>query len=487
LFLSVVGASGQQRATLAVNLESHGKLIPSDFAGFSIEVGDAAEKYLGPAGRPNEVFYQLLRNLGSGTMRIGGNSTDRSCWDPKDAPKPALCRFAISRPDVAGFAQASAATGWGMIIGVNLAQNSAEWALPYGDAVVKAFQETPDSRLLAFEFGNEPDLYPHHIASDNLQLRGSFYSVRGLVKDWKPYVAAFKENPVTASVPLAGPAFAGVNKQFPAGSSLAAWIRGVGAKNLAVVTLHHYMLSGCRGKFVSIPQLLDPDLMAVYAARAARWVKTAHRYGLSVELAETNSISCGGRNGISNTFAATAWGLDWLFANFSLGMRRVNFHMSGGAPYSAVHVVTHISDHSAVEYSNTVEPLYYAIYAFSRLAEGGELLPVKFKSKASVSAYVVRNPKDGSARVFLINENPKGAADILLHFSGRMGAASRLLIRAPALNSADAAYGGVRFDDATGHLSGTPDVKPIPEDGNGDYHVSLPVASVAVVMVRRAG
>jgi hypothetical protein len=51
-------------AQVDVDLGSPARTIPNDFDGFSIEVNDAAQKYLGVAGSPNTVFEQLLHNLG---------------------------------------------------------------------------------------------------------------------------------------------------------------------------------------------------------------------------------------------------------------------------------------------------------------------------------------------------------------------------------------------------------------------------------------
>jgi len=55
-------AHAQTVATVSVNVSSLDKVIPADFDGFSIEVDDSANKYLGVASSPNLVFYQLLKN-----------------------------------------------------------------------------------------------------------------------------------------------------------------------------------------------------------------------------------------------------------------------------------------------------------------------------------------------------------------------------------------------------------------------------------------
>ncbi|MBV8433048.1 MAG: hypothetical protein JO029_02075, partial [Candidatus Eremiobacteraeota bacterium] len=191
-------------ATIAVDLSSQQRTIPNDFDGFSIEVNDAAEKYLGTPQAPNLVFEQLLRNLGPSTIRIGGDSSDFSCWNPRKAPYPAGCLFAITPDTVRGFVQASARTGWGITAGINLAQNDATWTLPYGVALARAAASTPGSRLVGFEFGNEPDLYPGETLYAHHPIRPPGYSWPNVVADWKPYVVAFKGDPATARFALIG-------------------------------------------------------------------------------------------------------------------------------------------------------------------------------------------------------------------------------------------------------------------------------------------
>ncbi|MGH9507699.1 MAG: hypothetical protein ACRD13_12310, partial [Terriglobales bacterium] len=146
LTLALAASAATPTARFQVAVNRPGRRIPRGFAGFSIEVDAASRLYLGPAGAPNLVFYQLMKNLGAATLRIGGNSTDDSCWRPARAPHPQGCHFTIQRADVRGFAQASAATGWGVIVGVNLAQNDPAWAAGYAAAVARAFAAVPGAR-----------------------------------------------------------------------------------------------------------------------------------------------------------------------------------------------------------------------------------------------------------------------------------------------------------------------------------------------------
>jgi hypothetical protein len=465
--------AGGTLATVHVDVDHSGKTVPSDFDGFSIEVDDAARMYLGRAGAPNLVFYQLLKNLGVGTIRIGGDSVDYSCWDPSSAPHPSRCRFTITEPDIQGFFHASAATGWGLIVGVNLAQNGRTWALEYGKAVVRASESVPGSNLIGFEFGNEPDLF-----STETRARPKGYSWKGLVEDWRSYVKAFKSDPVTRNVPLVGPAFDDASPAWK-DSWLPPFITGVGPENFGIITVHEYPTDTCNGDTVTIPQLLSEPLMAQYHARAAAWIATAGQAGLPLELGETNSSACAGRRGVNDTFASAAWGLDWLFTNVQLGFRRINFHMDSAA-YSAVFVKPTKSVGRTI-YTNHVSPLYYAMLAFDSNAEGKSLLTASLETRANVKAYAVRSP-GGPVTVFVINKDLKAAGTVLVQPSRKLGEGSLLLVRAESLASKSVSYGGQSFNDATGQLR-TPATTAVPPNSQGEYTFDLPQAAFAVLTI----
>src|SRR5215469_15763336 len=85
---SLGAAKAQNVATVSVNVSSPGKVIPTDFDGFSIEVDDSANKYLGVASSPNLLFYQLLQNLGKATIR--GTPARRPSRQGAHSPSPRM-------------------------------------------------------------------------------------------------------------------------------------------------------------------------------------------------------------------------------------------------------------------------------------------------------------------------------------------------------------------------------------------------------------
>jgi hypothetical protein len=461
-------------AAVSIDVQPLGPVIPRDFDGFSIEVDDAAQKYLGTAAAPNPVFYQLLKNLGAGTIRIGGDSTDYSCWDPAHAPHPDECRYTITDSAIRGYFKASQATGWPLIIGINLAQNDAAWALEYGRELIRVSRLFPGARLMAFEFGNEPDLF-----STETRARPPGYSWRDLVKDWKGYIRAFKTDPLTSRVALAGPAFDDASSRWK-DRDLAPFIDSAGRSNLGLVTVHEYPTDTCNGDTVTIPELLAANLVRAYRRRAAGWVSAVSARRLSIELGETNSTACAGRRGVDDVFASSLWALDWLFTNAQLGFRRINFHMDGAA-YSAVWVKTNRRS-SPTAYWNTINPLYYAMYAFTR-AESRHLISTRVSSEANVTAFAASSCTGCAITLFIMNKDVTASGEINIRLSRRMGRASVVLLRAPSLRSRSVTYGDQSFDPNSG-LIGRPKSQVIAPGRQGNYSVHLPTAAAAIVEIQ---
>ncbi|MGH9534038.1 MAG: hypothetical protein ACRD2E_04180 [Terriglobales bacterium] len=468
-----------------------GRRIPRNFAGFSIEVDAAARDYFGPADAPNRVFFQLMRDLGGGTVRIGGNSTDDSCWRPQAAPRPQGCHFTITRADVRGFARASAATGWGLFVGVNLAQNDPHWAATYGRAVARAMRARPKATLLGFEFGNEPDLFSRHRLYDDVTARPQGFSVADLVRDWHAYAAAFHAQPATVAVPIVGPAMC-CQWLGHGAAGLQEFLAAVGHQDLSQVTVHNYPLTHCGGQHPTIAQLLAPGLLTRYAKTARGWVRIARQAGYPIRYGEGNSVSCEGENGVSNAFAATAWGVDWLFLNARAGMRGVNFHEGGEVIslgyhgrhyyYDAVRVDPQMAG-GKVAYHNHVWPLYYAMYAFAKNAEGRRLLTTRVRGAAPgpapVTAYAVERGRRGPVTVFVVNHDLDAAVPVTVAAPG-VAAARLLMVAAPSDASRDVTYGGVKFSPRTGKLAGRPQWHRLRRQGRV-FRFILPQAAVAIL------
>ena len=106
----------------------------------------------------NRIYVELVRQLGrDGVIRIGGNTSDYSAFSPHAASVSAPKATVINEQSLRDLASFLRATGWSMIWGLNLGGGSIDRAVEEARAVAS----TAGDGLLAFEIGNEPDLFVH--------------------------------------------------------------------------------------------------------------------------------------------------------------------------------------------------------------------------------------------------------------------------------------------------------------------------------------
>jgi hypothetical protein len=162
-------------------------------------------------------------------------------------------------------------------------------------------------------------------------------------------------------------------------------------------------------------QMVDEHLRAAQAA------------GMRYRLAECNSVSNGGRAGVSDTFVSALWATDFLFSVAEHGADGVNFHCNlkpgSYSPISAVKGETRYSVH----------PLYYALLLFHDAGQGS-LLPTRTTSAANLVAHATRDDS-GKVRVVLVNKDLTQGVVATVQVGGSFKAASQSRLSAPQANS----------------------------------------------------
>ncbi len=473
--------------------------IPRDFVGMSLEVSPEgqgldttmnahAERQIvyafGQPGAPNQVYFQFMRDLGPGILRLGGNSQDNTCWDRAAAPRPELCQAALTPGIVQLWGAAARATHWKFTVGLNLKQNDPNWALREVDEGVARY--LPRKQVLGLEIGNEPEFFGRSGARSNP------YTARQNGLDALAYARRFAHDPIARRYRIVGPAACCLGWNAP---DLGVWIDTIGPNRVALATVHSYFGDVCGHHTFSLQQLLDPQRIDHLGQSETVFAREAHRRGVPIALAETNSVACGGMPGVSDSFGSAVWGLDWMFTAASHGYRSINFHTSyraGGSSYIPIQVYGR-QNGKGWTYQNIAQPLFYAMYAFARNASGRTLLPVQLTTQANVKAYAVSRCAGCGVTVFLINKDATASGNVSISLQApqnaeiaatKWGAARQLLLRAPSLSAkaSETRYGGAQFD-AQGHIRG---VKWQPLAGNGTYSVNLPNAAIVIVKVPAA-
>ena len=80
----------------------------------------------------------------------------------------------------------------------------------------------------------------------------------------------------------------------------------------ALLTGHHYPLGCAQIPAPSITRLLSPRIRRLEGFSLLRYVSVSRASEIPFRLDETNTVSCGGVAGISNTFASALWAVSYL-------------------------------------------------------------------------------------------------------------------------------------------------------------------------------
>jgi len=467
--------SAMAKAQVIVHPEQLGVNIPADFLGFSNEKKILSRGCFEPT---NTVLINLFQNLGPGVLRIGGHAVESTYWSrnktnaiipmtdkrpyEKDTP---VTIGPLSVDNLFAFAKEA---GWRVIYGLNLGANKPEMA---ADESTYAFQ-AGGSGLLAFEVGNEPNLFHTNAkkkdkdAKDlkltNLRPDGYTYEqYRGEIENYYRAISAKLPN-----APQAGPSTTKTCSWIPD------FVRDF-KNRVVLVTSHTYPLSAKdedpqSPRFPSIENLLSADIQEDWLPK----LKAATSAGLPWRLGECNSASGGGKHGLSDVFASALWGADFFFKIAEHGGAGINLH-GGYTPgrYSPIYFLD--GDYHAA-------PIYYGMLLFHQAARG-RVVPVECQTSANFAAHAVLGGEH-KLRVVLINKDLTNSV-VASIMTGTMGTQAELIrLRAPSVTSTE----GITLAGNTVAKDGTWSPQPAEKVPciSGHFEVSLPATSAALLTIK---
>jgi hypothetical protein len=338
------------------------------------------------------------------------------------------------------------------------------WALDLGqgteaDAIAEAriITSIAGDRLLAFEIGNEPDLFAR------AKHRKPEYGYEDWLAEYRRYKAALRKK--FPRIPFAGPD-AAIRTE---------WVTRFAADEgkVSVLLTHHYYREG-QNPSSSIEKLLgvDPKLQTQLTALKA----ASQACGVPYRICEVNSFSGGGRPGVSDTLAGALWVLDYMFTLAVNGCAGVNMetgvnHLDFISSYSPIGDDEH-GHHSA-------KPEYYGMLAFS-LAAKGQLLAVESDANSPEIKTYATQSSPGALALTLINKGAS-APVITVNLGEHTKAKQASLIRlsGPAIDSKTGIkLGGAEVaPDGTWKAAGTEVLRV----KSGQLAITLPPYSAAVV------
>jgi hypothetical protein len=429
-------------AVLRFDPRPGGGVVASHFVGFSIE-WSLIERYMGPGSRP--AFANLLRNLGSGELRIGGGSQDLMPFEsgaanttrvitPEDVRAVRATLDAVNGDDGPG-----TVPSWGTILGTALAPQgderrpfvSPEHARAFAtQGVAPAFADGAERYVAGIGLGNEPDITYR-------------YDVARYLADF----AVYRDAAVTAPFALIAPSLSEPIAPWQAIEArtvptrlfwewptildaVAPTMTARRSVHGTFATDHFYPLArGCVSdpyRCATIERLLSDERFANLAYQVFLHAGAAARRGLAYRLQEIGSAAGRGVDGVSNVAAAALWTLAMMFesacpqppnapsanAGCAIGGIGVNLHNAevrewfvpeeGNAYYNAIDY-----DPSPAFGAPTAAPPYYALLLFARFAQGTSgLRPVAVGADAPAGARIKAWQVDagaGGRRLFVLN------------------------------------------------------------------------------------
>jgi hypothetical protein len=450
-------------ATLvSVTLEPghEGRPIPPDYLGLSFEATDL--KRLAEYGQRGNL-PQLLRSLGPGLLRFGGVSADtRIAWTDATTPRPSWAVASLQAADLRTLRTLAERSGWRVLLTVGLAHYDPRSAA----REVAAARAGLGPWLAGIEIGNEPDAYARH------GFRGPAWGFARYDAQVRAYRQAIAR--LTPGVPMLGPGVSGSH-------IFARWgPREARRERPLLLTGHHYPLGCHQQPGPTIERLLSAETRALETKSLRRYMAVSRGSGIPFRMDELNSVSCGGRAGISNTFTSALWATSYIGEALAAGVSGVNFE---GNPanclgYSPVCAAT-IAGLAAGRLS--AQPLWYALTLTRGLAGDRPIrAAVAAPAGTNMTVTALRSPS-GSLQFLLVNDEPPGTPPLAVTL--HVGSAYRTAAIAPLTAPAPQATSGVRIGGAAVATDGSlaaARIARVPAS-NGAVPVTLEPSSAALV------
>ncbi|KAI0830342.1 hypothetical protein BC628DRAFT_1416627 [Trametes gibbosa] len=321
----------------AANVNGLSVAQKANFLGFSIEMS-VVQQVIGKNSSFIQIpFLNLLATIadraGSVVVRVGGNTQETATLVDSLPNNEMIAKDKenASNPTDTPILDFTAEMLY-LLANVSSLVN-AKWYLgiPFNDTtnlrleIAEAAEAILGDNVIAFQVGNEPDLYADHLHRDPGYNQTSYFNEFGIV------VQAIQNDPkITSRGNLVAPSVQGT---WSLDSVYATGFLTTYGDSISIVSVEHYPDNNCAAAFPDAgfgdpknPQdvfanylnhgsgqgLVSPYLSSIPAAIEA---------GKQYMMFETNTASCGGFPGISDSFASALWGVDYglqmAYSNFT--------------------------------------------------------------------------------------------------------------------------------------------------------------------------
>ncbi|EAU87916.1 hypothetical protein CC1G_01563 [Coprinopsis cinerea okayama7 len=486
--------------------------VGSAFYGFSIEMSVINQVLGRNSSFLNVPFLNLLANLeeraGSVVVRLGGNTQEYATYVEQDDPRlgPGLSYGKTESTSTGTTLTPAVLYTIEMIYSCgNISEKlNVDWFLgiPFEDPVnwrldiAELGQEILGDRLRALQAGNEPDFY------ERFNRRPPGYTPQMYHDEVGNLIEVIATNDrIPRKNILLGPSTSG--QVWQAEDVFETGFLEEFQDHLYGITVEHYPHDNCVAMYGGNPNnLRDPQAMLPYYLNHQNVIELVAPYyntgnlaigaGKPLMMFETNTASCGGFPGISNSYVAAIWGLDYGFqmayANFTHAMLHVGGQNVFYNPFTA----------PPTEYAAfnqwTLGPIFYSALIMAEAFGKSDTARVVdlFANSGSVStpAYAIyENDQVNKVALFNYLSDPTGAHDINVALTVDGGVPSSVRVKyllAETVTSRDnITWAGQTFGnqfEVDGRLRGELNVTEVPCDqGENVCRVRVPAPGFALV------
>jgi hypothetical protein len=455
--------------SVTVHLEKSIATVPKNYSGLSYEAAQLAHAgFFSPTNKALIAFFRRLST--HGVLRIGGNSSEFTVWSPNSAPAGSTAgagvnpvgggarhhpprRTPVTPEAIRNLAGFLDATDWQLIYGLNLGKGTLQQAAQEA----KAVSDSMGRRLIAFQIGNEPDLYHRGRPWD---LRAAGWNFDRYFSQWQEFFRAVRAE--VPDAPFGAPDVANLEATD--------WVVEFAEKTANEIVLlsgHYYAEGPPQDPRMTIERLLrrDPRLLKY----TPQIMEASRKSDRPFRMTEGNSCFNGGKQGVSDTFASALWAADYMLFLAQAGYVGVNFHGGGYGVYTPIA--------GSTEAGFSARPIYYGLLMGQEFA-GTTMVETQLDAKgANVTAYAAKTAS--RVRVAIINKDERQAIHATLRTGARARTATLWRLTAPSVESktgvqlagaqvsSDGGWAPERIDRVTG--------------SHGEYTVELPAASAAIL------
>ncbi|KZT38546.1 hypothetical protein SISSUDRAFT_1046831 [Sistotremastrum suecicum HHB10207 ss-3] len=490
--------------------------VSGSFLGFSIELS-VSNAVLGNNGNTlNPIFLNLMANMqaraGKTLVRVGGNSQESATVVPSGLPN----NTAIEKPQVGTDRTFTPV----LLISPNLIYAmgnistlvNVEWfiGLPFNDTsnprttLAEIAQSVLGKNLIGMQLGNEPDLYTTN------QLRNSSYTVQDYTVEWGQVLQDYQQD---SKVP---------NTDIFVAPSICCGLSGNGwmpeqvwdtgfltqyGNNLAYIAVEHYPTNNCNDTGPLDPEQQMPQFFLNHSAV----IELSQPYANTSQIAaqmnkpfimfETNTASCGGFSGLSDSFVSALWTIDYALNMASFNFSNALLHVGGQSDYYNPFTPPTTNQTSYRQWS--IGPTYYAALVVAEaLGPTGDaqVLDLGLNNRNDLTPGYVIYEQGNPTRVVLINSltDPSGASNYTALISvggnntGQPGATPatvtvKYLLAPSATDKWNITWGGQTFGGpfaSDGRLTGDLQTYTVTCDQtNNVCPITVPAPAVAVVFL----